>query len=48
LVFCERDRAAARRAVNERRIAHYRVERGRPVRSYTLNEHGALVDVAAR
>jgi protein subunit release factor B len=41
----ERDRAVARRAVNERRIAHYRVERGRPVRSYTLNEDGALVDV---
>jgi len=41
----ERDRVAARRVVNERRLAHYRVERGRPVRSYTMNDDGALVDV---
>lgn len=46
-LLAERDRAAARRAVNERRMAHYRVERGRPVRSYMLNERGALVDVTA-
>ncbi len=32
-----------RRGVETRRLAHYRVERGRPVRSYALGEDGALV-----
>lgn len=46
-LLVEREHAAARRTVNERRIAHYRVERGRPVRSYLLTERGALVDVTS-
>lgn len=35
--------AAARRAGSQRRLAHYRVERGRPVASYALDADGALV-----
>jgi peptide chain release factor 2/peptide chain release factor len=41
-----RDRADARvaDAAGTRRAAHYRVERGRPVRIYHLDDDGALVD----
>jgi protein subunit release factor B len=45
-----RDRADARRATAEaiRRAAHYRLERGRPVRSYQLDATGALVERSPR
>jgi protein subunit release factor B len=36
------DDARARDA-RDRRMAHYRVERGRPVRAYTLDADGELV-----
>jgi peptide chain release factor 2/peptide chain release factor len=41
-----RDRADARRATAEatRRSAHYRLERGRPIRSYRLDASGALIE----
>ncbi len=41
-LLAERQQATAARAGAERRLAHYRVERGRPVCSYTLDEGGGL------
>jgi len=45
-----RDRADARRASADaaRRTAHYRLERGRPIRSYQLDATGALVEWSPR
>lgn len=42
-LLAEQQAGAVRRAVSQRRIAHYRVERGRPVCSYALDEAGALI-----
>lgn len=42
-LLAEHERRASERAVASRRLAHYRVERGRPVCSYTLDAAGALV-----
>jgi protein subunit release factor B len=39
-LLAERETHAAARAGSERRIAHYRVERGQPVCSYVLHEDG--------
>jgi protein subunit release factor B len=46
LVVLLRERADAHRAAGEaaRRIAHYRLERGRAVRSYHLDDDGVLVE----
>jgi peptide chain release factor len=42
-LLAERDAAARGRGHAEQRLAHYRVERGRPVRSYTFDDEGGLV-----
>ncbi len=41
-----RERAEARRAAGRsaRREAHYRAERGRPIRTYVLDDDGSLVE----
>jgi peptide chain release factor 2/peptide chain release factor len=42
-LLAEQAASAAARAASQRRLAHYRVERGRPVWSYVLDASGALV-----
>lgn len=41
-LLAARQQAAEQRAGAERRLAHYRVERGRPVCSYTVDDDGEL------
>jgi protein subunit release factor B len=39
----ERDRDRARDRAHDRRLSHYRLERGRPVESWTLDRRGTAV-----